>query len=45
MEAEPVVKNLVLVGGGHAHVHVLMMLGMQPIPGVQVCIYAPMNEC
>ena len=32
MEADkaPVVTDLVLVGGGHAHVHVLRMLGMCP---------------
>jgi len=38
LEATPVLKDLVLVGGGHAHAYVLKNFGMRPIAGVQLTL-------
>lgn len=41
MREWPLVKDLVLVGGGHAHALVLRMWAMRPLPGVRLTLVSP----
>jgi selenide,water dikinase len=39
--AFPQIRDLVLIGGGHAHALVLRMWGMDPLPGTRITLVTP----
>ena len=40
---DPKARHLVLAGGGHSHALVLRMLGMNPLPGVQLTLISDVS--
>ncbi|CAM5275617.1 hypothetical protein FALB51S_00269 [Frigidibacter albus] len=41
MQQLPLTRDLVLIGGGHAHALALRMWAMDPLPGVRLTLISP----
>jgi selenide,water dikinase len=38
---QPLIKDIVLVGGGHSHALAIRMWGMNPVPGIRITLISP----
>ena len=43
-QSQPIYRDLVLVGGGHAHAIALRMFGMKPLPGVRITLLTETSD-
>jgi selenide,water dikinase len=39
--AQPLIKDIVLVGGGHSHALAIRMWAMNPVPGIRITLISP----